>query len=208
MGKLYYFYGCMNSAKSANLLTKAFQFRQSGCEVILLKPSFDTRDKDVIKSRAITESQECYVFDKDKDVFQLVYSILGQVMSNKRKLGKVVVFVDEISFATKEQVEQLWRLTRTPYDISVFAYGLKTTYLNTLFEASEQLLVMSDSINEIKSMCTHCSSKATTHLQKVGDTYVFNGEDYLVGDITGGETVYESVCETCWFVEYDKVNMK
>ena len=46
MGKLYYFYGCMNSAKSANLLTKAFQFRQSGCEVILLKPSLSRVSKD------------------------------------------------------------------------------------------------------------------------------------------------------------------
>lgn len=204
MGKLYYFYGCMNSAKSANLLTKAYQFRQSGCEVILLKPSFDTRDKDVIKSRAITQSQECYVFDKDKDVFQLVYSILGQVMTSKRKLGKVVVFVDEVSFATKEQVEQLWRLTRTPYNISVFAYGLKTTYLNTLFEASEQLLIMADKVEEIKSMCCKCNEKATTHLRQVGDKYIFDGEDCIVGDVNGDEEVYLSVCATCWHIAYDK----
>lgn len=204
MGKLYYFYGTMNSAKSANLLTKAFQFKESNCEVIMLKPSFDTRDKGVIKSRAITTPQSCHVFDKNKDVFQLVYSLLGQVMANKRKIGKVVVFVDEVNFITKEQVEQLWRLTRTPYDISVFAYGLKTTYQNTLFEASEQLLVLSDSITEIKSMCCKCNNKATTHLRKIKDKYVFDGDECIVGDINGQDETYESVCETCWYIEYDK----
>lgn len=204
MGKLYYFYGAMNSAKSANLLTKAWQFREAGCEVFLLKPTFDTRDEGVIKSRAITESQKCYTFDKDKDVFQLVYSLLGQVMYEKRKIGKVVVFMDEVNFCTKEQVEQLFKLTRTPYDISVFAYGLKTTYQNTLFESSERLMVLSDSITELKSMC-HCGEKATTHLRKVGDKYIFVGDDYIVGDVVGEES-YISLCQTCWHIEYDKEN--
>lgn len=209
MGKLYYFYSCMNGAKSANLLTKAHQFKESGCNVLLLKPSFDTRDEGVIKSRAILEPQPCYVFDKDTNVFRLVYSLLGRIMEEKRKIGKVCVFVDEVNFATKKQIEQLWELTRSPYDISVFAYGLKTTYQNELFEASEKLLILSDSITEMKSMCSQydCSQKATTHLRKIGDKYVFQGETTIVGDVQGDEK-YESVCMSCWYKEYDKVRDK
>lgn len=200
MGKLYYFYSCMNGAKSANLLTKAYQFKEAGCEVILLKPSFDTRDSGVIKSRAITDPQECYVFDSKDNLFRKIYSLMGRLMDEKKTImNNVVVFVDEVSFITKEQVQQLWEISRCPYNVSVFTYGLKNTYQNTLFEASQELLVLADSAQELKSMCmTHgCLNKATTHLRKVGDDYVFVGDDLIVGDINGEES-YTSVCQQCW----------
>lgn len=206
MGKLYYFYSCMNGAKSANLLTKAYQFREAGCEVILLKPSFDTRDSGVIKSRAITEPQECYVFDSKDNLFRKIYSLMGRLMDEKKTImNNVVVFVDEVSFITKEQVQQLWEISRCPYNVSVFTYGLKNTYQNTLFEASQELLVLADSVQELKSMCmTHgCLNKATTHLRKVGDDYVFVGDDLIVGDINGEES-YTSVCQQCWHKAYEK----
>ena len=41
LGKLRYYYGCMNSMKSSTLLMKSYQFEQSGCRVLLFKPSFD-----------------------------------------------------------------------------------------------------------------------------------------------------------------------
>lgn len=200
MGKLYYFYSCMNGAKSANLLTKAYQFKEAGCEVILLKPSFDTRNSGVIKSRAITEPQECYVFDSKDNLFRKIYSLMGRLMDEKKTImNNVVVFVDEVSFITKEQVQQLWEISCCPYNVSVFTYGLKNTYQNTLFEASQELLVLADSVQELKSMCmTHgCLNKATTHLRKVGDDYVFVGDDLIVGDINGEES-YTSVCQQCW----------
>lgn len=208
MGKLYFNYGCMNSLKSGTLLTKARQFADSGCEVILLKPDFDSRDKGVISSRAITTPQSCYVFGQDQDVFQLVYSIMGQMMNEKKSItGNVVVFVDEISFATKEHIKQLWRLTRCPYDVSVFTYGLKTTYMNTLFEPVEELMVLADKVEEIKSRCSTkgCGKKATAHLRRIGDVYTFNGEERIIGDVKGEEK-YESVCQTCWHETYDKEN--
>ena len=45
----------------------------------------------------------------------------------------------------------MFELTRSRYNVRVFCYGLKTNYLNQLFEASEQLLVLADSIEEIKN---------------------------------------------------------
>lgn len=200
-GRLRYYYGTMNSLKSGTLLTKAYQFQESGCHVILLKPSFDTRDKGMISSRAITKSQPCYVFDKDKDLFQLVYSILGGMVAKQQSLDKIVVFVDEVNFITPEQVEQLWRLTRSPYKIDVFTYGLKNTYLNEPFPSSQKLFCIADTIEEIKSMCSRCLNKATTHLRFVDDKPVFDGETCIVGDVAGTER-YESVCTTCWYEVY------
>ena len=202
MSKLRYYHGTMNSLKSGTLLTKAYQFKEAGSEVILLTPAFDTRDEGVIHSRAIASSQPCYVFDKDKDLFKLVYSIMGQLMAEGKSLNNVVVFVDEVNFITPEQVEQLWKLTRCPYRVNVFAYGLKNTYQNTLFAAAEKLLSLADTSEEIKSMCGRCSNKATTHLRFIGDVPVFSGDACIVGDLNGDER-YESVCQECWHKVHD-----
>ena len=43
----------MNAGKSATLILKEFQFRQSGSTTFVLKPMVDTRSEGTIKSRAI-----------------------------------------------------------------------------------------------------------------------------------------------------------
>lgn len=202
MSKLRYYFGTMNSLKSGTLLTKAHQFREAGCEVILMKPAFDTREEGMIHSRAITSSQPAYVFDENKNLFQFVYSLMGQLLTEGKSLNKVVVFVDEVNFITPEQVEQLWQLTRSPYKINVFAYGLKNTYQNKLFPSAKKLLSLADTSEEIKSMCNLCSDKATTHLRYINDTPVFDGEECIVGDVNGKER-YESVCQSCWHKVYN-----
>ena len=68
-GKLYYFYSTMNAGKSATLILKEYQFRQSGSTTFVLKPSFDTRSEGTIKSRAIKTELPCHVFDKDTNLF-------------------------------------------------------------------------------------------------------------------------------------------
>lgn len=58
-GKLYFRYGTMGSAKTALLLTQAYNFEERGMRYVCLKPIIDTRDKkNVIKSRLGIE-REC-----------------------------------------------------------------------------------------------------------------------------------------------------
>ena len=199
-GKLYYFYGCMSSLKSGQLICKQHQFEQSGSTTFVLKPSFDTRSEGTIKSRAIKTELPCYVFDKDTNLFKFVFSLMGQHLAKGGKLNDVCIFVDEINFATKEHIQQLWELTRSQYNVKVFCYGLKTNYLNELFEASQELMVLSDSIEEIKSKCSSpdCSNKATTHVRYFNGSAVTDGNGFKVGDIEGEEDKYVSVCENCY----------
>ena len=50
--KLYFKFGCMNSAKSMLLLTTAHNLEENGLEIMVLKPSADTRDGEgIIKGR-------------------------------------------------------------------------------------------------------------------------------------------------------------
>ena len=58
-GKLYFRYGTMGSAKTALLLTQAYNFEERGMEYLCLKPIIDDREKDnIIKSR-IGISRKC-----------------------------------------------------------------------------------------------------------------------------------------------------
>ena len=196
MKKLRYYYGTMNSMKSATLLMKAHQFEQAGCKVLLFKPSFDNRDIGEIKSRAIQYGRECIVFNEDVN---LIYLILKKLNLDLR--DRIVLFFDEINFMTSDQIKQLWVLSKH-HNIDIFCYGLKLNYKNELFEASKELLILADTVEEIKSMCSRCDNKATTHLRLINNKAVFEGESCIVGDITGEEK-YLSVCQECYHLEYE-----
>lgn len=182
--KLYYFYGTMNSGKSLNLLAKAHQFEEAGSKVLLIKPSLDTRTSSTIKSRIGVE-KECVVVDKNQDIEVLVLS---------EYKDKDVIFVDESQFLEVEQIDQLWRLSRR--GIRVFCYGLRTSFMNTLFPASARLIVAADKMIELVSKCQHCNNKASTH-NKIGGNSSISKE---VGDVndSNNSATYESVCQECY----------
>ena len=193
--KLRYLHGTMGSMKSSILLMKAYQFEQSGCDILLIKPAFDTRNKE-IKSRAIEKGRECISFDSKVNVKDLILDIFKtQSRDSKIRRNQKIVLCDEIQFATREQIRQLWYLTKY-YSIDVYCFGLKLSYQNKLFGAAEELLILADTIEEIKSRCK-CGNKATTHLRLINDKVVYEGADTIVEDIQGNER-YESVCSKCW----------
>ena len=199
-GKLYYFYSTMNAGKSATLILKEYQFRQSGSTTFVMKPIVDTRSEGTIKSRAIKHELDCHVFDSNTNLHQFVFSLMGQALSQGDKLDDVCVFVDEVNFITKDQVEQLWELTRSRYNVKVFCYGVKTNYLNELFDSSERLLVLADNVEEIKSKCSTngCESKATTHVRYSNGKVVTEGEGIKVGDVEANDDYYVAVCQSCY----------
>lgn len=180
MGKLYYFYGTMSSAKSLNLLAKCHQFRSTGTKVVLMKPGVDTRDVGYISSRAGLK-EECILIEPNEEI-----RIPDDIE---------VLMVDEVQFLTKRQVIQLWSISRN-MNIRVFCFGLKTTYLNELFESVKTLIVYCDSMHEIKSQCNRCQEKATTHLLYRDNVPVLTGEEFNVGDMVGAER-FESLCQSC-----------
>lgn len=199
-GKFRWYYSTMGGSKSATLLMKQHQFNESGIETILMKPDIDTRDVGVIKSRAIGEAKRCFVFSESVNV----YSMLENIIKNNQTKGvydsksttDTVVFIDEIQFATPEQIKQLWMFTKD-YKIDVYVFGLKTTASNKLFDSVPNLFIYADSIEELKSKCKRCKNKATTHLKFVDDVPVMNHDnDIEVGDVVG-YVRYESLCQSC-----------
>ena len=186
MGKLYFKYGCLNASKTANLIMSAYQYEQQGKNAIILKPSVDTRSKNGIIESRVGISHSAIEFSKEDNLFEIVYELY--------KMEDIdVCFIDEANFLTKEQVEQIVKIV-DDLDVNVCVYGLKNTYLEgELFEGIKYLLYYADKIEEIKSMCQFCNSKATMNLRVVNGKAVYSGEVEIVGDIVGEEK-YISCC--------------
>ena len=110
------------------------------------------------------------------------------------------IFVDEVQFLSKEQIKQLWRIAHKQ-NIDVFCYGLKNTYQNNLFPGAEQLLIMADTSEEIKSKCCYCGNKATTHLRFVNGKVETEGDLIKVdnNESRNNNEEYKSVCQDCWY---------
>ena len=73
-GKLYFRYGTMGSAKTALLLTQAYNLEERGRDLMCLKPVIDTREeRNVIRSR-IGISRECGWIYPDTDLFEYLLS--------------------------------------------------------------------------------------------------------------------------------------
>lgn len=187
-GKLYFRYGTMGSAKTALLLTTAYNFEERGMKYVCLKPIIDTRDKkNVIKSRIGIE-RECRWIYHDTDLYQMAQELFEQNMS-------VIdwFLIDESQFLTAEQVDQLSRIV-DDYGSNVVCYGLRTDFKSNMFEGSRRLFEIADTIDEIKSTCT-CGRKTIINARiDVNGDFVEDGAQVEIG----GDDRYIAVCRKCW----------
>ena len=177
MAKLYFRYGAMNSAKSANLLMVAHNYRSQNKPVLLMKPSHDTR-WDAIASRAIAEKGEALTFTDHENLYEIV-----EEQHAKSKI--YAVLLDEAQFITEEQVLQLAKVV-DKLDIPVLCYGLKgRAAKGKLFTGSYGLLYWADSIEEIKNTCQYCNKKATQNLMLVNDVPEYYPQEVVMADVDG-----------------------
>ncbi len=105
------------------------------------------------------------------------------------------VLVEEVQFIKKEHVIQLSQIVDN-LNVPVIAYGLKNGYKNTLFEGSYWLLVYADKVEEVKTTCMFCDTKATMVLRIKDGLPVYDGEDILIEE--KGKTDYLPVCRKHW----------
>lgn len=191
MGKLYFYYGTMNSGKSMYLLAKSHNFHERGIFHLLMKPAIDTRDEGVIHSRSLPE-KTCITIPQNVLPSKIIMPYL--VQSN---LHLDWILIDEAQFLTEAQINDLAGLVDS-YHISIICYGLRTDSMTHLFEGSKRLFEIADTIEEIKSTCS-CGRKniVNARIDKDGDV-VIGGNQIEVG----GEDKYLSMCRKCYF---DKV---
>lgn len=195
MAKLYFRYGAMNSGKTALLLQAAHNYEERGMEVLIVKPTIDSKGDDHLVSRiGLTRKVDKLLAPKD-DIYKYVKKL-------KRKIK--CILVDEAQFLEKEQVDELMHIV-VKLNIPVICYGLRSDFKTNGFPGSTRLLELAHTIEEMKTICS-CGRKAMFNARKVNEKYVFDGEQVA---IDGEDKVtYESLCPNCYCEELDKYNKK
>ncbi len=143
MAKLYFRYGAMNSAKTANLLMVAHNYQNQNKNAVILKPSKDTRwgEVEMVRSRAIADAFPAILVNDTEDIFELIKKMLAE-----REIAAILV--EEAQFLTKAQVRQL-ALVVDQCNIPVLCYGLRCSYIDSeLFEGSAALMYWADTIED------------------------------------------------------------
>ena len=185
MAKLVFNYGAMGSSKTANALMVAYNYEEQGKPVVLLTSRLDDRDEVGYISSRIGMRRKAYPIGNDTDIFDYIDDISPR---------PYCVLIDEAQFLTRANVYDLARIV-DELDIPVMAFGLKNDFQNNLFEGSKYLLLLSDKIEEIKTICHYCSRKATMVLRMEDGEPVYEGVQVQIG----GHESYISVCRKHWF---------
>ena len=175
MAQLYFKYGAMGSSKTSNALMTRFNYEERGQKTLLVKPRLDTRDGDHIVSSRIGLTHPCIYFDEMRKINPM------ELQQN------ACIIVDEAQFLTKEEVDYLVSLV-DDCGIPVICYGLRADFKGDLFPGSEELLVMADKIEEVKTICW-CGKKAICNARfdkngrvlKEGAQVVLGANDQYIG---------------------------
>jgi len=214
MPKLYFRYGAMNSSKTANLLMVAHNYKSQGKKIFLVKPEIDTRFGDTtINSRAGMISNADLVVKHDTDIRQALYST-SFIPNNKLVypekptdlfLGKDEVIdcilVDECQFLSKSHIDQLREIS---HFIPVICYGLRTDYKLELFTGSKRLMEVADTIEEIKTVCVYCNTKAIVNakFRIIQHESGLKSKELIKSGPSepelGHEDKYQPMCFGCW----------
>jgi thymidine kinase len=182
VAKLYFRYGTMGSAKTMNLLAVAHNYEQQGKRVLLLKPKLDVRfGASKIRSRA--------GFERDSDILLEANTKLDYAQFE----GLDCILVDESQFLSASVIEQLRNLT-IDLNIPVICYGLRTNFKTRLFEGSQRLMELADSIEEVKTTCAFCNRKGVFNIKLVNGQGVSEGQEVELGT----EELYLPACCRCF----------
>jgi thymidine kinase len=200
VAKLYFRYGAMNSGKSTALLQAAFNYEERGHQVVLAKPSIDTRGDAGIMSRLGMTRPADFLIAPDDDVFERFAGIRAELLAST---GRDVscLLVDEAQFLTEEQVDDLLRISILE-GVPVLAYGIRTDFQTIAFPGSRRLLEIAHSLEELKTIC-RCGRKAMFNARKVDGRFVFDGDQVAIdqGAIDLGEVTYEPLCGVDYLAE-------
>jgi thymidine kinase len=187
MATLTFFYGTMNCGKSTLALQIHHNAASAGKHVVLFTKH--DRGGSAISSRLGLEQPAVIVSD-ELDLHAYVTSILN----TGRPVD--VLICDEAQFYLPAQVEQLARLVDEA-DVEVQCFGLLTDFTTGMFPGSKRLMELADRREELQvSARCWCGERGTMNARVVDGIIQREGEQVVVGDVTGHEVAYEVLCRT------------
>lgn len=194
MAKLYFRHGAMNSGKSTALLQAAHNYEERGQQVLIAKPLLDTKGGRELVSRLGVSREVDFLVAAEDSMALLFEGFRSRIEDGGGKVA--CLLVDEAQFLTPAQVDDLLRIA-VLQDIPVLCYGLRTDFLTEAFPGSARLLEVAHSLEELKTIC-RCGRKAMYNARRVGQSFIFSGEQISIDGVTAG---YESLCPGCYLAE-------
>ena len=186
----------MNSGKSTAMLQAAFNYEERGQQVLLAKPSVDTRGDGAIVSRLGVSRPVDFVITPDDDVYSRFESQRARVLA-ATGVDVSCLLVDEAQFLSETQVDDLLRIAIIE-GVPVLAYGIRTDFQTVAFPGSRRLLEIAHSLEELKTIC-RCGRKAVFNARKVDGRFIFDGDQVAIDGAL--EVTYESLCGACYLDE-------
>ncbi|MDO5701086.1 MAG: thymidine kinase [Bowdeniella nasicola] len=201
MAKLYFRYGAMNSGKSTALLQAAYNYEERGQRVLLAKPQIDTKGASSIVSRLGVRRTVDFLLGPEDEARRTFHAYAhgqppGSLLPAEGLPPVACLLIDEAQFLTPSQVDDLLRIAIID-GVPVLAYGIRTDFQTRAFPGARRLLELAHSLEELKTIC-RCGRKAMFNGRKVGETFVFAGDQVA---IDGVAVTYESLCAACYLHE-------
>ncbi len=189
----------MNSGKSTALLQAAYNYEERDQQVLLAKPQVDTKGDSAIVSRLGVTRPVDFTVGPAEDIYEKFLAESARVLE-QTGLTVSCLLVDEAQFLSEGQVDDLLRIAILE-GVPVLAYGIRTDFQTVAFPGSRRLLEIAHSLEELKTIC-RCGRKAVFNARKVGDRYIFDGDQVA---IDGVDVTYESLCGACYLEESNGV---
>lgn len=184
MAKLYFRYGAMNCGKSTALIQVAFNYKEKGMKVVVIKPAIDSKGGDTVTSRIGSSVKVDLLASSSTDLFKFI----------RTSSDLSCVLVDEAQFLSPTQVDQLFKAA-VELNVPIICYGLRTDFKTTVFPGASRLLQIAHSLEELKTICG-CGSKAILNARKLDNEFTYIGAQVA---IDGEKAItYEPLCGSCY----------
>ena len=185
MAKLIFNYASMNSGKTMDLIRTVYNYEENGLNVIVMKPSVDTKGGEFIETRAGLSRAVDYLISPSSNISDLISDCLSDISC---------IFIDEAQFLSEQQVVDLFIISNS-YDIPVICYGLRTDFRGNLFPGSSKLLGLAEELHEFKTLC-HCGEIARYNARMVDGKYILSGDSVLIDGTSSVK--YVPLCAICY----------
>lgn len=186
MAELTFTYGTMAAGKSTLALQLCWQLRESRSDVALW--TFGDRSSDGMVTSRIGIEAHAEAIAPGED--------LAAHVARLHESGVRVLVIDEVQFASVEQVDALARLVDDD-GLDVHAFGLSADFLLNIFPGSARLFAIADSAHELPltSSCW-CGRRGRCNARVVNGVVAREGDQFFFGDVVEGATHYQVLCRT------------
>ncbi len=192
MAKLNFRYGAMNCGKSDTLIKTAYNYTENGLAAVTIMPEIAMRKPGHTTSRAGLEWPVDIATTPETDVYAEYHKFIGE-----RAIA--CVLVDEVNFMTPQQVDDLEKIAKID-KTSVVAFGIRGNIQRKLFDGSQRMFELADSVEKMITMCP-CGSQAEFNGRFVDD--VFHVGEPIVMIDNDQHVRYQSLCASCYLQNYN-----